>query len=63
MMRAFLQLEQKQRGDKVEYLGVCGIVVQCSTYETIHGHTENRHILMKQIIWRKKTLLGLGKDE
>lgn len=46
MMRAFLQLEQKQHGDKVEYLGVCGIVVQCPNY-TIHGHTEDRHILMK----------------
>lgn len=62
MMRAFLQLEQKQHGDKVEYLAVSGIVVQCPTY-TIHGHTEDRHILMKQIIWREKTLLGLGRHE
>ena len=63
MMRAFLQLYQEQHGDKVEYLGVCGIVVQCPTYTTIHGHTEERHILMKQIKWGKKTLFGLGRDE
>ena len=63
MMRAFLQLDQEQHGDKVGYLGVCGIVAQCPTYTAIHGHSENRHILMIQIKSGKKTLFGLGRDE
>ena len=63
MMRAFLQLDQEQHGDKVGYLGVCGIVAQCPTYTAIHGHSEDRHILMIQIQSGKKTLFGLGRDE